>query len=66
MKVIAGGINIICSAERATLTALLASAAKRWAAVGREIEEMKKKFGQATELGKQKGYPLFFTTEPEE
>ena len=42
------------SAERATLTALLASAAKRWAAVGREIEEMKKKFGQATELGKRR------------
>ncbi len=42
------------SAERATLAALLASAAKRWAAVGREIEEMKKKFGQATELGKRR------------
>jgi len=42
------------SAERATLIALLASAAKRWAAVGREIEEMKKKFGQATELGKRR------------
>jgi topoisomerase IV subunit A len=42
------------SAERATLAALLASPAKRWAAVGREIEEMKKKFGQATELGKRR------------
>jgi topoisomerase-4 subunit A len=39
------------SAERKTLDALLASPAKRWAAVGREIEEMKKKFGQATKLG---------------
>jgi topoisomerase-4 subunit A len=39
------------SAERKTLEALLASPAKRWAAVGREIEEMKKKFGQATKLG---------------
>jgi topoisomerase-4 subunit A len=42
------------SAERTTLVALLASPAKRWAAVGREIEEMKKKFGQATELGKRR------------
>jgi topoisomerase IV subunit A len=42
------------SAERTTLAALLASPAKRWAAVGREIEEMKKKFGQATELGKRR------------
>ncbi len=42
------------SAERTTLTALLASAAKRWAAVGREIEEMKKKFGQETKLGKRR------------
>jgi topoisomerase-4 subunit A len=36
------------------LVALLASPAKRWAAVGREIEEMKKKFGQDTELGKRR------------
>jgi topoisomerase-4 subunit A len=42
------------SAERTTLVALLASPAKRWAAVGREIEEMKKKFGQATELGRRR------------
>jgi topoisomerase-4 subunit A len=42
------------SAERETLVALLASPAKRWKAVGREIEEMKKKFGQATELGKRR------------
>jgi topoisomerase-4 subunit A len=42
------------SAERKTLTALLASPAKRWAAVGREIEEMKKKFGQETELGRRR------------
>ena len=40
--------------ERKALVALLASPAKRWAAVGREIEEMKKKFGQATELGKRR------------
>ncbi len=39
------------SAERATLAALLASEAKRWKAVAREIEEMKKKFGQDTKLG---------------
>jgi topoisomerase-4 subunit A len=39
------------SAERTTLAALLASEAKRWKAVGREIEEMKRKFGQATKLG---------------
>jgi topoisomerase IV subunit A len=39
------------SAERTTLAALLASEAKRWKAVGREIEEMKKKFGQDTKLG---------------
>jgi topoisomerase-4 subunit A len=42
------------SDERKTLAALLASEAKRWAAVGREIEEMKKKFGQATQLGKRR------------
>ena len=30
----------------------------------RDIAETKAK--EATELGKQKGYPLFFTTEPEE
>ncbi|MDB5392518.1 MAG: parC [Rhodospirillales bacterium] len=37
--------------ERKSLVALLGSDAKRWAAVGREIEEMKKKFGQMTKLG---------------
>ncbi len=42
------------SAERKALVALLASPAKRWAGVGREIEEMKKKFGQATALGKRR------------
>jgi topoisomerase-4 subunit A len=42
------------SAERKTLTALLASPARRWAAVGREIEEMKKKFGQDTALGRRR------------
>ena len=40
--------------ERKNLVALLASDAKRWAAVGREIEEMKKKFGQGTALGKRR------------
>jgi topoisomerase-4 subunit A len=40
--------------ERKALLALLGSDAKRWAAVGREIEEMKKKFGQATTLGKRR------------
>jgi topoisomerase-4 subunit A len=40
--------------ERKALVALLGSDAKRWAAVGREIEEMKKKFGQATTLGKRR------------
>ncbi|HEX4506819.1 MAG TPA: DNA topoisomerase IV subunit A [Alphaproteobacteria bacterium] len=42
------------SDERKTLVALLASPAKRWAAVGREIQEMKKKFGQETELGRRR------------
>jgi topoisomerase-4 subunit A len=39
------------SAERKGLVDLLASDKKRWAAVGKEIAEMKKKFGQATKLG---------------
>jgi topoisomerase-4 subunit A len=39
------------SAERKSLVGLLASDARRWATVGKEIEEMKKKFGQATKLG---------------
>ena len=34
------------------------------AVYARDIAETKAK--EATELGKQKGYPLFFTTEPEE
>jgi topoisomerase-4 subunit A len=42
------------SDERKALVGLLASDTKRWAAVGREIEEMKKKFGQATALGKRR------------
>jgi len=42
------------SDERKTLAGLLASEARRWSAVGREIEEMKKKFGQATALGKRR------------
>lgn len=39
------------SAERKSLASLLASETKRWNAVGREIEDMKKKFGQDTKLG---------------
>jgi topoisomerase-4 subunit A len=42
------------TAERASLVALLASPAKRWAAIGREIAEMKKRFGGATALGKRR------------
>jgi topoisomerase-4 subunit A len=42
------------SAEKKSLVELLGSERKRWAAVGREIEEMKKKFGQETELGKRR------------
>jgi topoisomerase-4 subunit A len=42
------------SAEKKTLVELLGSERKRWAAVGREIQEMKKKFGQETELGKRR------------
>ena len=34
------------------------------AVFARDIAETKAK--EATDLGKQKGYPLFFTTEPEE
>jgi ATP-dependent Clp protease adaptor protein ClpS len=34
------------------------------AVYARDVAETKAK--EATELGKQKGYPLFFTTEPEE
>jgi ATP-dependent Clp protease adaptor protein ClpS len=34
------------------------------AVFARDVAETKAK--EATELGKQKGYPLFFTTEPEE
>ena len=39
------------SAERDGLNALLASDRKRWAAVGREIADMKKRFGGGTKLG---------------
>jgi len=40
--------------EKKTIVELLASERKRWAAVGWEIKEMKKKFGQETELGKRR------------
>jgi len=53
------------SAERAY--AVMMTAHKRGACViavyTRDVAETKAK--EATDLGKQKGYPLFFTTEPE-
>jgi topoisomerase-4 subunit A len=42
------------SAEGKSIDALLASDRKRWTAIGREIEEMKAKFGGATALGKRR------------
>jgi topoisomerase-4 subunit A len=42
------------SAEGKSIDALLASPAKRWAAIGREILDMKKKFGGDTPLGKRR------------
>jgi topoisomerase-4 subunit A len=42
------------TAERKSLDALLASAPRRWAAIGREIAEMKKKFGGDTALGRRR------------
>jgi topoisomerase-4 subunit A len=42
------------SAEGKSIDALLASPAKRWAAIGREILEMKKRFGGDTPLGKRR------------
>jgi topoisomerase-4 subunit A len=42
------------SDERAGLDALLNSPAKRWAAIGREIGEMKKRFGGDTALGRRR------------
>jgi topoisomerase-4 subunit A len=42
------------SAEGKSIDALLASPAKRWAAIGREILEMKRKFGGDTPLGKRR------------
>jgi len=39
------------SAEQKSIEALLASEPKRWTAIGREIAEMKKKFGGETKLG---------------
>ncbi len=42
------------SDERRSLDALLKSPAKRWAAIGREIGEMKKKFGGDTALGRRR------------
>jgi ATP-dependent Clp protease adaptor protein ClpS len=54
------------NAERAY--AVMMTAHRRGACViavyTRDVAETKAK--EATELGKQKGYPLFFTTEPEE
>jgi len=48
--------------------AVMMTAHRRGACViavyARDVAETKAK--EATELGKQKGYPLFFTTEPEE
>jgi topoisomerase-4 subunit A len=42
------------TAERASLVQLLGGEALRWAAIGREIAEMKKKFGGDTKLGKRR------------
>jgi topoisomerase-4 subunit A len=42
------------TAERAALVALLASPAKRWSVIGREIAEMKKRFGGDTALGRRR------------
>ncbi len=42
------------TAERAGLVDLLADASKRWEAVGKEIGEIKKKFGKSTMLGKRR------------
>jgi topoisomerase-4 subunit A len=42
------------SAEGKSIDALLASPAKRWAAIGREVFDMKKKFGGDTPLGKRR------------
>jgi topoisomerase-4 subunit A len=42
------------TAERKSLDALLASPAKRWTAIAREIAEMKKRFGGDTKLGKRR------------
>ena len=42
------------SAERKALDALLSSEARRWTAIGREIAEIKKRFGGDTKLGKRR------------
>jgi topoisomerase-4 subunit A len=42
------------SEEGRGIDALLASDARRWAAVGREIADMKRKFGSSTPLGKRR------------
>jgi topoisomerase-4 subunit A len=41
------------SAERATLTALLGSEPQRWAAIGREVADIRKRFGEGA-LGKRR------------
>ncbi|MBY0335529.1 MAG: DNA topoisomerase IV subunit A [Acetobacteraceae bacterium] len=40
--------------EQKKLQGLMASEAKRWAAIGSEIEETRKRFGEETELGKRR------------
>ncbi len=42
------------SAEKKELKSLLANEDKRWAVISEEIKELKKKFGQATVLGKRR------------
>jgi topoisomerase-4 subunit A len=42
------------TAERKSLDALLASPARRWTAIGKEIAEMKKRFGGDTPLGRRR------------
>ncbi len=46
--------NDALSAERGTLSALLADPEKQREAVGREFSEIKKKFGKATKLGRRR------------
>lgn len=42
------------SKEMKSLKALLKDASKQWAAIGDQLKEMKKQFGQSTELGKRR------------